>query len=90
MQRIMFTKFISMLPEHLKNMKPNCLYSTFCGKICHHQANSPQKVEYKQLGFNKGKCNNLIFFLELAIYHYNRIVILICSNVLCYYTFNRS
>ena len=28
-----------------KNMKPNCLYSTFCGEICHHQANSPQKVD---------------------------------------------
>ena len=51
LHRIMLIKFISMLPERLKNMKPNCLYSTFCGEIYHHQANSPQKVEYKQLGF---------------------------------------
>ena len=32
-------------------MKPNFLDPTFCGEICHHQANSLQKVEYKKLGF---------------------------------------
>ena len=33
LQGIMFIKFISTLQERLKNMKPNCLYSTFCGEI---------------------------------------------------------
>ena len=33
LQRIMFIKFISTLPERLKKMKLNCLYSTFCGEI---------------------------------------------------------
>ena len=39
LQGIMFIKFISMLPERLKH---NCLLSTFCGEICHH--NSTNKL----------------------------------------------
>ena len=33
LQRIMFIKFISTLQERLKNMKRNCLYSTFVVKF---------------------------------------------------------
>ena len=50
-------------------MKPNCLYSTFYDEICHHQANSPQKVEYKQLGyiFFKSSGRVLIRFMNIIL-----------------------